>query len=353
MGSQKKSSKSAIETRARAFIEDNAHRECVELSEINEVAESLGLDDEQTEGFYELIEAAGMILEDDCGKEAASTRYSNGKLNTVTTDTLGMFLREIGRYPLLTKDDEIVLAKKVEMGDEKAKEQMINSNLRLVVSIAKRYQGQLPLLDLIQEGVLGLIRAVEKFDWRKGYKFSTYATWWIRQAVGRAVQTQSRTIRLPVHQAEREWKVAKVERELMEKLGRMPTEEEVAKAAKISARQLKDLRDAARIVASLDQPVGWEGETPLGELKAETGGFEEELTMSLREESLRRALDLLPERERQVISLRYGLDSGSPMTLQAIADDLGVTRERVRQIEASALAALARNRELESFEEVA
>ncbi|HVE75725.1 MAG TPA: sigma-70 family RNA polymerase sigma factor [Actinomycetota bacterium] len=331
-----------------------ADDDCLKLSLVQDTVDRLDLDDTETAELLEIVEHSGVNVEDDCGHEAESTVYQNGHLSEVTSDALGMFLREIGRYELLTKEEEIELAKRIEKGDQKAKDQMITSNLRLVVSIAKKYQGQLPLIDLIQEGILGLIRATEKFDWRRGFKFSTYATWWIRQAVGRGVQTQSRTIRIPVHQAEREWKVYKSEKELVEKLGRPPTDKEIAKAAGITVSQLKDLRDAARVVASLDAPVGEGSDTTIGDLRVENGGGPaEEVQISLAEESLRKAVGVLPEQERRVIAMRYGLDQSDPMTLQEVGDVLGLSRERVRQIERHALQSLSRSRELEALSEVA
>jgi RNA polymerase primary sigma factor len=269
-----------------------------------------------------------------------------------TTDALQLFLNEAGRWPLLTKEEEVELAKRIERGDQAAKERMINSNLRLVVSIAKRYQGHgLSLLDLIQEGIIGLIRAVEKFDWRRGFKFSTYATWWIRQAVQRGVANKSRTIRIPVHIADREQRIARAERELAPKLGRQPTEEEVAKRAKLPLKQVREVRQAARAITSLDRPVGDEGDAALGDLvPADQAAPEEELTVSLEQDVLHRAVAQLPDREREVVKRRYGLNGDrDPASLEAIGRELGLTRERVRQLEASALEQLAVNREIEAL----
>jgi RNA polymerase primary sigma factor len=267
------------------------------------------------------------------------------------SDLVRLFLNEIGRYPLLTADEEISLAKRVEKGDLEARDIMIRSNLRLVVSIAKRYQGRgLSFLDLIQEGMLGLIRGVEKFDWRRGFKFSTYGTWWIRQAIGRAIHNHSRTIRLPAHLLDRERKIESAERTLAINLGREPTEKEVADAAKVTIRELKQVRDAARAVTSLDVPVGDDGETSLGDLVAGTGDdTTAEVQASAERESLRRAVSELPGDEREVIVLRFGMEGDDPLTLQEVADELGSTRDRVRRLEKLALDKLAQRDELQGL----
>jgi RNA polymerase primary sigma factor len=273
----------------------------------------------------------------------------------MTTDSLQLFLNEAGRYPLLTAAEEVELAKAIERGDPAAKDRMVNSNLRLVVSIAKKYQGHgLSLLDLIQEGIIGLIRAVEKFDWRRGFKFSTYATWWIRQAVQRGVANKSRTIRIPVHIVEREQRIARAERELILQLERAPTEEELAKKTKLSVKHVKEVRAAARTVASLDKPIGDDGDTAFGDLVAqESGNVEEEVVLSLGDDALHRAIATLPPREMLVIKLRYGIDSKhDPKSLEEIGREMGITRERVRQIETQALARLAEQREVAALSPV-
>jgi RNA polymerase primary sigma factor len=325
---------------------------CVNLSQFNEFVAEHELEDEEIARLYEELDERGIELTDDCGRETEDSTYVNGDLAVATTDALQLFLNEAGRWPLLTKEEEVELAKRIERGDQEAKERMINSNLRLVVSIAKRYQGHgLSLLDLIQEGIIGLIRAVEKFDWRRGFKFSTYATWWIRQAVQRGVANKSRTIRIPVHIADREQRIARAERELAPKLGRQPTEEEVAKRAKLPLKQVREVRQAARAITSLDRPIGDESDAALGDLfPSEHPQPDEELTVSLQQDVLHRAVAQLPDREREVVKRRYGLNGDrDPASLEAIGRELGLTRERVRQIEASALEQLAVNREIEAL----
>ena len=257
-----------------------------------------------------------------------------------TTDSLQLFLRDIGQHKLLTAAEVVELAKRIERGDQIAKRQMIESNLRLVVSIAKNYQGhQLDLLELIQEGVIGLIRAVEKFDWRRGYKFSTYATWWIRQAVSRAIADKSRTIRTPAHIHEYRVKIRRAETNLLTLLKREPTAEELAEETGLPLRQVKAVMDAAEVSVSLNQPVGLDDENgELGDLFADekTPDPLEIVVQNLRNEEIRRILRGLPERERRILELRYGFE-GEPQTLEEIGQELALTREQIRQLEKQAL----------------
>ena len=258
-----------------------------------------------------------------------------------TTDALTLFMNRAGRFQLLTAAEEVALAKLVERGDAAAKERMINSNLRLVVSIAKRYQGHgLTLLDLIQEGVIGLNRAVEKFDWRKGFKFSTYATWWIRQACQRAISGQSTTIRVPTHVHERRLKLKRAANKLEMQLGRQATREELAEETQLPLRHVEEALDAAAANVSLNQQVG-DGDGELGDLFADTTAAapDEDAADSYRRHAVRKAITKLPDRERRIVELRFGLDS-EPHTLDAIGEELGLTRERIRQLERTALAKL-------------
>src|SRR5262249_36425733 len=341
-----------------AMLEKGEEQGCLNLSELSEFVQEHELDEGQQSHLYEELEERHIDLTDDCARAETEEEptFINGDLAVATTDALQLFLNEPPKWPLLTAEDEAELAKLIERGDPDAKERMINSNLRLVVSIAKRYQGHdLHLLDLIQEGIIGLIRAVEKFDWRRGFKFSTYATWWIRQAVQRGVANKSRTIRIPVHIVEREQKLARAERELLTELGRGPTEEELAERSKLPLKQVREVRQAARAVTSLDKPIGAENEGTFGELVAsEQETPEDEVTYSLQAKALRRAVSELPEHEQEVVKLRYGLNGDhDPKSLDAISRELGLTRERVRQIEASALDRLSLNRELDALSDAA
>jgi len=329
---------------------------CLNLSEVSELTHELDLSDEEAQALTDRLEARGIDVTDDCGRQAdAPPSYANGELTTMTGDALQLFLRDVRRHPLLSAGEEVELAKRIERGDLEAKERMVNSNLRLVVSLAKKYQGhELSLLDLIQEGILGLIRAAEKFDWRKGYKFSTYATFWIRQAIQRGIANQGRTIRIPVHIGQRERKIARVERELAVQLERAPTDEEVAKAADITLKELEETRDAARTVTSLDRPVGENEDTALGDLFAsEEPEPSEEAEIALREEAVRSALENLPEQERRVIELRYGINGDNPTPLREAGKQLGLSPERVRRIEHKALERLATTREVAGLAEAA
>ena len=320
-------------------------------ADLVEVLELLHLDPLETDAVYRGLEQKGIEIVEPQAEPQAPPPPPQPVAHETTTDALQLFLRDAGRHPLLTAAQEVELAKRIERGDPQAKQTMIQSNLRLVVSIAKNYRNQgLPFLDLIQEGTLGLIRAVEKFDWRRGYKFSTYATWWIRQAVQRGVANKSRTIRIPVHIVERGQKIARAERELTLKLERPPTDDEVARKAKLYPKHVREVRAAARAVASLDKPLG-EGDTAFGDIVAtDKSDVEEEVVIGLSESLLHAAVAKLPEREQEVIKLRYGLNGDQdPKSLEMIGRQLGLTRERVRQIETRALERLAREREIAAF----
>jgi RNA polymerase primary sigma factor len=255
-------------------------------------------------------------------------------------DSLRLYLREIGKVPLLTADQEVYLAKRIERGDMAAKTQMIEANLRLVVSIAKSYLGRgLSFLDLIQEGSLGLIRAVEKFDYRKGYKFSTYATWWIRQAVTRAIADKARTIRIPVHMVEKLNKVVHIERQLVQRLGREPRPDEIADELEMTTEEVREILRMAQHPVSLEKPIGEEEESELGDFVQDDQAESpfDSASLSLRREDIEHALGALPARERAVIEMRFGLRGGRPRTLEEVGRAFGVTRERIRQIENNTL----------------
>jgi RNA polymerase primary sigma factor len=312
-------------------------------SAIAEIFDQFELDPLGFEAVCRELEQQGIEVIDDERAAAAPL------VPETTTDTLQLFLRDASRRPLLTAAQEVELAKRIERGDPDAKRTMIESNLRLVVSIAKRYRHQgLPFLDLIQEGTLGLIRAVEKFDWRRGFKFSTYATWWISQAVARGLADKARTIRMPVHIVERMQKLNRAERMLWTQLGREPTLVEVADAAGLPPGQALEVEAGARASISLDQPLGEQQDALFGDMVAEEGPLpEERVEDTLRNEALTEALAILGERERAVIVLRYGLYASEPKTLAEIGRLLGISRERVRQLETEALKRLALLRETE------
>jgi RNA polymerase primary sigma factor len=327
------------------------------LADISTLIARLELDDEAQGAIEDEARLRGLELTDDCGRDhVPATHYFNGEIATSTTDALSLFLQEIRRHPLLTADEEIELAKRIENGDEAAKERMITSNLALVVSIAKRYPTDgMTLLDLIQEGIFGLIRAAEKFDWRRGFKFSTYATYWIRQAIQRGMENKERTIRIPTNVLQRERKAARAEKELAAELGRRPTDAEIAARAEIALRDIEALRDMARTVTSLDRPVGDSGEAAFGDLlPSDAPAPEEEVVVSLRENAVRQALRSLPEREREVVQLRYGLNGdAAPVGVQETGRRLGLRQNEVRTLERRALEHLSTVREIEALKDAA
>ena len=343
----------ALTDRIDALIDRGTEEGCLELSEISELIADLGLEDADVDALFERIERGGIEISDDCGRDAPEqVTYANESLAAKTTDALDLFFSEVRRYDLLSPSEEVQLAKRVEQGDDRAKESMINSNLRLVISIARRYpRTELSLLDLIQEGTLGLIRAVEKFDWRRGFKFSTYATWWIRQSIDRGLQNKSRTIRMPVHVVQRERRVAKAERELAATLERQPTDEEIAAACELSPKQVREVLDAPRTVTSLDKPLAETDESTLGEVMAGDGPLpEEEVDIALEQAVVRQALERLPEPEREVLELRFGLGTEEqPQTLDQVVQRLGISRNRVRRLEADGLGRLAVLREVQGL----
>jgi RNA polymerase primary sigma factor len=338
-----------------------------EAGELNEdeltalVAE-LDLSDEDTTALRAELAELGVdvvaVLElDKSGAEsAAESEPAPGWYAPASVDALDLYLAQIGRTPLLTKHEEQQLAQRIEGGDEAAKRRMVEANLRLVVSIAKKYRGHgVGFLDLIQEGTIGLVRAVEKFEWRRNLKFSTYATWWIRQAVQRAVANQSRTIRVPVHVHDRIRKIDRARRTLEAKLGREATDEEVAKEAKLSLNEVRDADQLRPKMVSLQRPTGEDGDSELGDMIADQSGEDVTDTVDerLRNEALERALEMLTPRTRRIIELRYGLGGGEPMLLEAVGREVGLTRERVRQLEQEALAQLASLPELDGLKDAA
>jgi RNA polymerase primary sigma factor len=339
---------------ARVMLEGAEERGYVLPAELEVFALEHDLADEEVEALTRELEAIGLEV----GPPAAADEVeaASPALNleaaeiSGAADSLQLFLADVGKHKLLTAAEEVTLAKRIERGDPIAKRKMIESNLRLVVSIAKGYRGLgVPFLDLIQEGTLGLNRAVEKFDWRRGYKFSTYATWWIRQSVQRAVANHARTIRVPVHVVERQQKLGRAARRLEVELGREATKDELAEATGLPMQHIDEALGAAHASVSLNQTVGADDEGELGDLFADREAADpfDEAEESLRRQGVRRALDALPERERRILELRFGFE-GEPWTLEAIGNELDLTRERVRQLESQALARLAALRELQT-----
>ncbi|HEY8409088.1 MAG TPA: sigma-70 family RNA polymerase sigma factor [Gaiellaceae bacterium] len=344
---------------ARAMVEGAQERGYLDPTELEAFCVELDLDDQDVEDLTAELERIGLEIaspaaiaeaekEREAQKEAELAAAEAAAAVGGAGDSLQLFLADVGKHKLLTAADEVILAKAIERGDPTAKRRMIESNLRLVVSIAKGYRGLgVPFLDLIQEGTLGLNRAVEKFDWRRGYKFSTYATWWIRQSVQRAVANHARTIRVPVHVVERQQKLSRAARRLEVELGREPTKEELAEATGLPMQHIDEALGAAHASVSLNQTVGADDEGELGDLFADREAADpfEEAEESLRRQGVRRALDALPERERRILELRFGFE-GEPWTLEAIGHELDLTRERVRQLEGQALARLGALRDL-------
>ena len=336
------------------LVQEGQEKGFLTYDEIVSALEEVELTKEQVEDFYTyLIDHSVELMEGDQHKHPpheqpalAETEEATAKAPKLdltvepSLDSLRLYLREIGKVPLLTADQEIYLAKRIERGDMYAKTQMIEANLRLVVSIAKGYLGRgLSFLDLIQEGSLGLIRAVEKFDYRKGFKFSTYATWWIRQAVTRAIADKARTIRIPVHMVEKLNKVVHIERQLVQRLGREPQPEEIAEELEMTTEEVRDILRMSQLPISLEKPIGEEEESELGDFVEDDSAESpfDTASLTLRREDVQRALDSLPDRERKVIELRYGLLGTQPFTLEEVGRAFGVTRERIRQIENSTL----------------
>jgi len=350
----------------RAIVEGAEERGFVDPAEIEAFAAELELNETEVEELTRELERTGLEIGQPVGAAVApqdeppkeekeqqpEAEPEPAPAPTVaisgSADSLQLFLADVGRHKLLTAAEEVMLAKRIERGDVTAKRHMIESNLRLVVSIAKGYRGLgVPFLDLIQEGTLGLNRAVEKFDWRRGYKFSTYATWWIRQSVQRAVANHARTIRVPVHVVERQQKLSRAARRLEVELGREATKEELAEATGLPMQHVDEALGAANASVSLNQTVGADDEGELGDLFADREAVDpfDEAEESLRRQGVRRALEALPERERRILELRFGFE-GEPWTLEAIGNELDLTRERVRQLEGQALSRLGALRDL-------
>jgi RNA polymerase primary sigma factor len=344
---------------ARVLLEGAEERGYLHPAELEAFALEHDLAEDEVELLARELEATGLEVREPAEAGAEAEKAPEQPAATVepepeaqvlvgAADSLQLFLADIGRHKLLTAAEEVMLAKAIERGDMTAKRRMIESNLRLVVSIAKGYRGLgVPFLDLIQEGTLGLNRAVEKFDWRRGYKFSTYATWWIRQSVQRAVANHARTIRVPVHVVERQQKLGRAARRLEVELGREATKDELAEATGLPIQHVDEALGAAQASVSLNQTVGADDEGELGDLFADREAADpfDEAEESLRRQGVRRALDALPERERRILELRFGFE-GEPWTLEAIGHELDLTRERVRQLEGQALARLGALRDL-------
>lgn len=343
-------------------VELGRSRGSLSLDEVGTLIEDSDLSPEQLEALYSTLVEMGIEVVDEQARDLGDLTEEEaflGRLDVTidhsVDDPVRIYLREIGKVPLLTMEQEVELAKLVEKKDVEAKRKLTEANLRLVVSIAKRYMGRgLLFLDLIQEGNLGLIRAVEKFDYRRGYKFSTYATWWIRQAVTRAIADQARTIRVPVHAVETMNKLNRVQRELLQQNGREPTVAELAEQLGITPTKVLEIQKAAQDPVSLESPVGDEDDSELGDFIEDQDAGEplDEVFREIRREELFRVLDSLPARERKVLELRFGLKGERPRTLEEVGDRFGVTRERIRQVEAKTLNRLKNFRDAQALRDL-
>jgi RNA polymerase primary sigma factor len=341
---------------AKALVHQGQEAGFLTQEEVALALDELELDTVQIDEFYKQLDELHIEVVEAEPQEEDEPTKAQADVAEVSTDSLQLFLKDIGKVPLLTAAQEVELSKRIERGDHRAKQQMVEANLRLVVSIAKNYRNQgLPFLDLIQEGTIGLVRAAEKFDYRKGFKFSTYATWWIRQAVARALADKARTIRMPVHVVEKLNKIGRVERKLLAELGHDPTAEEIARELEIEREEVEQIRRSAQAPISLEKPVGDEEESEFGHFLADQSAAapDEAAETTLRKETLKRILCALSPRERRVLELRYGLDGQHPRTLDEVGRTFNVTRERVRQIENQSLKKLQALAESQKLRDVA
>ncbi len=346
----------AVLEEVRTLLQEGREVGAVPMIRVVDVVESADLTEDQQERLLQVLAELNIEVLTDGGDQPALEAGPQLDLTVKPTssDPVRMYLREIGKVPLLTAAEEVSLAKRIERNDPTAKAALIEANLRLVVSVAKRYAGRgMAFLDLIQEGNLGLMRAVEKFDYRRGYKFSTYATWWIRQAITRAIADQARTIRVPVHMVETINRLARVQRQLLQDLGREPTVDELAAELEVTAQRVREIQKIAQEPVSLETPVGEDDDSELGDLIEDDGvaGPAEEVSRTLRREELWEVLGQLSERERKVLELRFGLRGEEPRTLEEVGQRFGVTRERIRQIEAKTLTKLQAYRECQRLRE--
>jgi RNA polymerase primary sigma factor len=343
------------EDAAKALVRQGQEAGFLTQEEVALALDELELDTLQVDEFYRQLDELHIeVVEAEPEEEEPTSAQPDAA--EVSTDSLQLFLKDIGKVPLLTAAQEVELSKRIERGDHRAKQQMVEANLRLVVSIAKNYRNQgLPFLDLIQEGTIGLVRAAEKFDYRKGFKFSTYATWWIRQAVARALADKARTIRMPVHVVEKLNKIGRVERKLLAELGHDPTADEIARELEIDREEVEQIRRSAQAPISLEKPVGDEEESEFGHFLADQSAAapDEAAETTMRKETLKRILCALSPRERRVLELRYGLDGQHPRTLDEVGRTFNVTRERVRQIENQSLKKLQALAESQKLRDVA